>query len=351
MKRTLMVVSSVLILSLCVASGQEGPSETRDALADEVKRIAGQLEDLAWQLDQIAVLLAEMPPDEGSVAPVVDAKPLRSVVPRGLKPDRADLEAISRPTRWTEEELRDYIADILEVSSLTHHFFENDPQIQMLAEVGPENLDLLLEALGTRAGVADRHLFRAVSHLANEEHRELILEHLHFHPGLASIVVLRGWEEQASDIFIEGLYRERWLTGAWLSAVARLDDERVYEGLATYMIHGGNPSGAYRALRTLPDVDLDRVVAETWESVKVNQFFRLDEIAPLAAERGLIEGLVSIARSVLVDGGSGCQLGNLRKAIKRLVAHEGSEKELATLVLENTEQLWFDPVTKQYGLD
>ena len=209
------------------------------------------------RFEALVILWSAVPPVEfgisgRAVGDTPSSPPVGAVKSKDLPmgPDREALAAIARPTRLTPDEVDRYVAEIIEVSSRTYHVFENDPQVQMLSEVDPENIAFLFEALGKAAGAADTHIERAIGHVIQDSHRELLLTYLPFHPRLASIVVTRGWQEDARVVLIDALSRDIYLTDAWLRAVASLDDDRVPEAVRRYMVNGRNPVAAYRLLST-----------------------------------------------------------------------------------------------------
>jgi len=241
------------------------------------------------------------------------------------------------------------VADILEVSIRTHHCRDTDPQIAMLVGVGADYLTILLEQLGTVDGAADFHLDKAIKHLATDADRELILGYLPFHSRLASIVILRNWLEDAHEILLEGLGRDAYLSSDWLQAVTQLDDDRVPEALRRYMMFGGHPSCAYRALKTTAYAALDEAVLETWEALAVQPPHRRAGFAPIAAEHGIAEALEALARAV-VSGFDTCRLKDQKRALKELFPYEGEVEELADLVLRYADRLEFDADVKQYSI-
>lgn len=266
---------------------------------------------------------------------------------RPLGPDRQALAAIVRPTRWTPEEVDRYISDILDVSSRTHHVFEDDPQIRMLSEVGPENITSLFRALGKSGGVADAHLERAIPLVIQDAHRDLLLQYLPQHPRLAAIVVARGWVRDAQDILMEGLKRGQPLGAAWLQAVVELDDPLAPDALRRYLVSSGDSISAYGALKAIGYRDLDGAVREAWRAMTVTRRSSLDHFAPIAARHGVVEALVLMARTVESRRDT-LTSRELERALVELVPYEGNPQQLAEFVIENSHRLSFDARTQRY---
>jgi len=282
-------------------------------------------------------------------SPSIDAaKPASADRPIG--PDVEALAAIARPTRWTRDEVDRYVSEIIKVSGRTFHVFHNDPQVRMLSDVGPENIEILFEALGKARGVADAHLEKAIQQVIQDNHRDLLLAYLPTHPRLASIVVARGWQKDAKDLLFDGLKRDQYLGGAWFQAVASLDDPRVPEALRRHMASGGNPVGAYGALKALDYRDLNEAVHETWRALLVDHSYRLDEFATIAARHGEVDALERIARAVESRRETPF-LRDLEQTLIELVPYEGSPQEVAAIVLENLDRVRFDARTRRYSVE
>ncbi len=312
---------------------------------------------LRWvRFDDLVILgLAVLSVEIGITARAVGDTPLSPPVGAAkspdppMGPDRDALAVIARPTRWTPDEVDRYVAEIIEVSSRTYHVFENDPQVQMLSDVGPENIVFLFEALGKARGAADSHVERAIQHVIQDSHRKLLLTYLPFHPQLASIVVARGWQKDAGDVLIDGLKRDIYLNDAWFQAVASLGDDRVPEAVRRYMVSGGNPAAAYRVLKGLDYNKLDEAVHETWRALLVAQSRLLDEFATIAATHGVLDALKRVAHAV-ESGEATFRLPDQKRALRELLPYEGTPRELATIVLESLDRLSFDARTRRYSV-
>ncbi|MBI1826497.1 MAG: hypothetical protein HY287_08160 [Planctomycetes bacterium] len=271
----------------------------------------------------------------------------KEVGPSNLQVDRSGLDAIQRPQRWTAEEIQNYIKQVLEVSSRTHDVWESDPQIRMLSEVGYNNIQYLFEAMGSTGGVADAHLEKAIKHLFQDSHRELLRKYLPFNPSLASIVVARDWQEDFRELLIAGLYRDESLSPDWLQAVGRIENPRVTPALERYMANGESPNAAYEALKGRNDPSLDEAVRKAWRAIGTARRYRLDYFSPVAARHGEVDALTHLAHLVEKPSDQYDQ-ATYERALRELIPYNDTAKDLTALVLENPGRLDFDPQKHEY---
>lgn len=320
-----------------------------DTLERDVARLAGKIDQLTYQLslfaerfDQINRRLDGGALDDGRTR-------MPFAVRRGLKPPPNLLREVKEPTDWTAEGLRNYIDRVLVISDASHHTFANDPQIVMLARLGENNLDLLVEALGTHQYAADHHLVEAVTRLVRAEHKEYILEQLPLNKRLITVVANQGWEEDAADILLSGMSSgSAQFPSGWVEATARLDDPRVSDTLIRAMVRGRSPVAIYRALGRFDGLDLDRIVSETWIALRGKNTAIQAIFAEIAISHGIADALVFVARRIVQGERPEYRLRELRSVLKRSVDRRGTYQEIATWVLENQGSLWFDRATKRF---
>jgi len=350
-RKTTFALLLVAIATLLTLGPARSGARPRVANPDvHVQGLLARIEELETQVAEMSTRLALLERLEPRLANA-EQESVSWEVAKGLKADPAALAAIPLPVRWTVEEVDVYIGRILDESSRGHHFFEDDVQIRMLADVGPEFLDRLLEALGTRTGVADGHLDAAIAIVARPEDRELILGFLPFHPPLASIVTRYGWEDEAFETLLAGLYRDVHLSTEWLRAVAKYGDPRVDEGLHHYLVHGNNSYSAYHVLRELQHPDLSAMVAEAWAARKSKPFDDARWFAQFAAAHGHFDALELLARSAMTNEGETCYRQDAEEKLRILVNMDAPAAEIAAMIIEDVGAFRYDPETQRYFLE
>ena len=103
-------------------------------------------------------------------------------------------------TMRRRSQVRTYIKQIVAICD-RRGASKADPQ-GMLEKVGPQNLDLLIEAL--QSGY-NYHLERAIDDMVQPDQKQLILQALPDTPGLINTVVNHGWQEEARPAVLAGL--------------------------------------------------------------------------------------------------------------------------------------------------
>ena len=338
-------LSTILCQSILMGQTQ---NDRLQRLESDVVRLANTIDQLTSQVNSMAERLNAMHRLSESGAAAGDQSRMPFAVRHGLKPPPSLLKGVEEPTTWTTEEIRAYIDRVLDVSDTTPHVFENDPQIVMLARLGEDNLDLLVEALGTHQS-GDYHLIEAIARLVREEHQAYVLEQLPLHAKLVTIVYRHGWEEDARDILIDGLSSgPRHIPGDWIKAAARLDDPRIPDALVSMMVRGRQTVAIYHALEQFGGLDLDRIVHETWVENPSRDPVSRAVFARIAISHGIRDALVFVARTLIQGELPEYQRRALRTILKRSVDHRGTDREIALWVLENPDALQFDSVTRMF---
>ena len=180
-------------------------------------------------------------------------------------PDIEKLSQIKLPVNPTKEQIAGYVAGIAEVSLGQTSFSIDDPQIVMLLQVGAGNIDVLLGAPSQLAYYAEQ----VVSVLAEDEHKQLILDALANHPALIRLVIQKGWLDDARGILIRELQkRPGYLPRLWIEAVASFRDPQTYEDLKAYLVNGANRQWTYHVLSQIPDLNLTQAVGQAWAKAK-----------------------------------------------------------------------------------
>jgi hypothetical protein len=334
-----------------VASGvaeEQGSTDLNQAVLDQLRQVTAALDELSNRLE---ILEAEL----AALRKTLDSQSSRRRPGAGPPfdlggPDAATLQEIVLPEGAGREEIRDYIAAILDASSGQHMFSDRDPQAAMLAKVGRENLDLLLEAMSTYwYALQDYHLQRAVIKLATDEDKGLILEHLAHQPGLVSVVLRKGWEEDARDILLERLAANPdHLPPEWVDAVARLQDPSTYPLLLKYLINGQNRTMTFEAIRNLEGIQLDEAVAQAWKRAGSGRAWDRDSMACVAVGYGHVDALRHIISSLARGSVEDHTARKMHAALLRHVSFVGTLRETAEWFEANKERLVFDPQSREF---
>jgi hypothetical protein len=264
---------------------------------------------------------------------------------------RADDEAIARielPENPSDDEARRYIRELREASQAQTIWSRDDPQVAKLADLGPERIDLLLEALGNET-IADYHLIYALQVLVRDEHKDLVLDQLLETPALAEIVVNAGWTEDAAELFMEGLAaRPQYLPTEWVLAAAEVAKPGDYPDLLHYLTHGSNPAYMYEAIRDLPGIELEAAILGAWQRVSLSDFYQWerDSLAPHVIEWGRTDALECCIR--LLKEGQDYEKMSVREALLTHTEATGRNRDLIDWYEENEDRLVWDEATRKF---
>jgi hypothetical protein len=208
------------------------------------------------------------------------------------------LSTLTLPADATREAVQEYILKIHELSSGQRHWSSRDPQVGMLAAVGPENLSLLIEL--SRQGRF--YTPYAVKAIARPEHKELILKNLAVMPELVDVVVKYGWTEDARGTLLAELkYRDN-LPFAWIRAVAGFEDPETYPDLLAYFVNSSSPGSVYGIIKNLNGINLAKAVPDAWKNAKYSDSeysYRCWQMIPIAMEYGMPDTLDAAAALLL----------------------------------------------------
>jgi hypothetical protein len=263
---------------------------------------------------------------------------------------------IAFPADPTAENLKNYINEIVVASQGNQSYSTQDPQIAMLALVGTDNLQLLVNAMpdGASGGMGVYYVEKAISLLVEDRHRDLILEALPVKQRLVSVVLEKRWEREARDILIAGLKESNgaYLPGEWVKAVAALRDPETYDVLTEYMAKtSSSPSYVYESIRLLPGIQLGDAVSKAWEKAKgSDNQYNVAGMAVIAASYGHPDAVETLIGLLKNPPGRTSSFVNPRLSLLLHLDTSGSNEEIIAWYETNKENLVFDPKSKKFKL-
>ena len=266
-------------------------------------------------------------------------------------PDLEKLNKIRLPDNPTKEQVREYVRNIDEATRGQHFFSTDDPQVRMLAAVGSDNVDVLLESLDGAFGFDNFYTMEVLRQLVGPEHKGLILRHLPWKQGLVTLVLGQGWVDDARETLLKGLRtRPRHLLGEWIQAVAQFKDPKTYEDLKWYLIHGHDPESTYEVIKDLPGLDLKETVENAWDVKKLSGEYEAYQMAKVAVRFGNVEALAEIVRMAAERARDDWEAAEARRLVWRLTGYAGSGKELMEWFQTNKDKLVFNPETGTFSV-
>jgi hypothetical protein len=322
---------TLFVVGTCAYAEEGNPTER--AILEELRAIREAIEELNTTLGSIGSKLAAEEPSE-----------THAFYERGA--DTKALLEIELPESPSKEQVREYARKIMIASKMQNSFSTNDPQSRMLAEVGPEHVDVLIEYVNGGA-LSSMYFVEAIVQLADERHQSAIFDALPFARNLVKVVIEKGWEEEAKDILLTELRSfSRHLPCEWIDAVVLLNDPKTYPDLLNYLINGGSKAQTYKSIRNLPGVELEEAVAKAWENAK-REPWESASFAPVAIEFGHLDAL-ELAVKHLNDDPRMSHWYDARGLLLRHTDAYGTNEDIQRWFFENKDKLVFDPESKKF---
>lgn len=307
---------------------------TLQAEVDLLKRQLGESRDRVMRLESL-------PP--GTTLPR-EADPLPG-------PDVEALAKIQLPPNPTREQAAQYLRQVLKASQVQRTYSDADPQVEMIARVGREHLDVLL------ASDDMRYVPKAVESLVTDADKDRVIAALRRNVHLFPVVRRRGWERDAHAVLVEGMRgRTDYLPTEWVDAVAGSGDPAAYPLVREYLARGMNPSWTYKSAARIPGVDLDEWVRYAWSRRRPGGF-RLSlltdptaaiDFAPTAAAHGHADALAYMFRVLGDRSADEWRRRSARDAVVALTDAQGTDADLAGWYEQNNGRLVWDGPTKRY---
>lgn len=311
----------------------EAATDTNAAILKELAEVRATLAEIKAELAQLKEQMKTSPP----LKEPTDQK----------GPDIKALQKIKLPENPTDEQVREYIDSILTASEGQRIWSGRDLQVSMLVKLGRKRLKLIIDALEP----GDYHLTEVIKRLATKADKQLIIDELHRHRGLAEIIVREGWEKDVKGTLVQVLAtRPCYLPTEWIEAVAGLKDPKTYDDLKVYFVEGANPHHTYEALLNIPDFDLARAVAEAWDFIRdypsrpnsIMDYERKNFFATIAVGYGHLDALEFLVRQQLEPQKDSWTYKSIRHAILRHSDLSGTKAEIADAFEKHKHSLVFD---------
>jgi len=255
------------------------------------------------------------------------------------------LRSFPFPDNPSRESLRKYVFDVVLSAKGQTSFSDNDPQIYLLVKVGEDNMDILLEVARVTDRIERFHINSAISILASDKTKSLILEALPEHQELASILLDHKWESEAKDVLLDALKEEpTYVPPEWILAVINLNDPCANKAALNYFVHGPNKHRTYKILSSTLEVDMAPYVAKAWEDARDGHWWDKVMMAPVAMRYGH-EDAIEVA------------IQNLKKFVNRHILREallsyteatGTDEMIVEWYEKNRDHLYFDSKSNKF---
>lgn len=266
----------------------------------------------------------------------------------------SQLAALSLPESPTDDDVRDLLDEVVKLSASQNGQCSVDPQMDVLAEIGPQFLSILGEYLNSPIGNYVRWYMPDV---ADTNSTDIIVELLRRDDGLIEVVNELGIEKQARDViaarlpFIRGFDQEDWV-----DAALACEDPTLYPAIvvaiATPHMRFDIDERYYRAL-ALPGFPVNDLHRALWRNIATERIQSKSAaiIATRAVEIGEVDALIAIAREIDSDHKKPSRFSQVPELESVLLNHvpvASSIDDATRWVLEHAYVLAFDESQGKY---
>lgn len=154
--------------------------------------------------------------------------------------------APSLPAKPSKAQAKDYVASVIAPFKGAQAPKADAPQVKALAKLGPENADVLIDAIGTDQAQNALLAFALVK-TADDSNKASLVSSLQKKPVLSSVVFAKEWESAAAPQLLAGLRDSKvGLPYDWLRCAAKLKGPDAKRLLKEHFV--AHPYGAAYAV-------------------------------------------------------------------------------------------------------
>lgn len=359
MTPTRLLMTTLLLALACAATAEEvelmadDSPDPAEAQAVDVDELLERVEEEAAEPD--AAELARRAAELNRALREVENQ-LRQQRGQQRRVGASELQEIVLPEDPVRDDYAAYIDAIAEATEGQNSFSSNDPQVEMLAKVPPEHIDLLVARVGGRSSLRF-HAQYAMRGMDLSVLRSRINTLVDEQPAMIGVVVAYGWSHDARDAIRSRLEQEPSNLGiAWFQAATELNDPALYPSIHNCAVKTRYTAQVVQTLQGLADYDLERTVAEMWaRSSDTSNSQNHYQVASVAAEYGHIDALAVLIdqlarrRSYYSSNGENT-FDTQRVLIMRFIDFSGTPEEIAQWFEQHRDELIFDYVSQRYLL-
>ena len=268
--------------------------------------------------------------------------------------DLNTLDKITLPVPATRDQTRNYISSILLASAQGEAFTDHDPQIRMLEQVGPQNVDLLIDLTRTSHSF---YLNWAIRDLVREDHRDLVIAAFPSNHDLIDVIVGHHWEKDASAALLaalagngtDGTSLQNIERGDAIAvALASLKDPKTYPVLSTYYVQRPDRR-LFDTLAACPGFDVKAMVDAAWQNRVHAQEWEIRNVLGPAFQFNEPDVLNTALKLLKTNDRYTEQM--VDKTLRTYTPVVGSnESELIAWITAHKDKLVFDPAAKKFVL-
>jgi len=244
-----------------------------------------------------------------------------------------------------------YVHQIMDLSRKQRSYFESDLQVSLLAQVGREHLDVLVNAIQDGLSWSDYAVY-AIKQIATEEDKNTVISNLKDKKKLIKVVYAKNWQGDAKEILVnEIMGSSTYFPSEWLDAIASFRDPATYPALKSYLINGWNRHVTFKIIKDLPGMDLSKELPQAWDNSRSGNEYEVAYLLPDVLAAGHIPALEYTIDMLDNDKKLPNTVVNPRQLVMRFTQVRGSDSEIRKWFKENKNRLYFDKQGKKYLVD
>lgn len=229
-------------------------------------------------------------------------KEVRGVKMKRMGVSGADLAKLNRikplSSKPADEEIRKYIDAVLLTAKGKKSCSSRDFQIELLAQIGPGHLNVILPYLKKTDWNVRFYWERAIDRLVLESDKKLVLKNLKECPVLFNTVTRNGWVREAKDAIMDSIKsgKVHWVFIPALPGLVTTEADRKI--IVEAYVNHPNGSGLFNLIKTFPDADPADLANKAWNKWKEKNDWTKLAYAIHAAEYGNIDALEELVVQV-----------------------------------------------------
>ena len=180
--------------------------------------------------------------------------------------------------------------------------------------------------------------------VADQSHKQLILDNLEKYSSLVSLVLKYGWEKDAQSVLLKRVGDHDYISSDWIKAVKNLNDERGNKLLGNYLSKKDNFKYAtYEFIKDFKGEDeFNRLLQIQWEKSLKKDGHTKYALAPIMIEEGHVEAFPVALQGIMDDDICSWHTDEILEAIMHKIPGVDSKKSYSDWYGENKNRIKYN---------
>lgn len=254
----------------------------------------------------------------------------------------------------TEAQAFDLVQKLELLSVGQNSWGSSDRQVLLLSKIGRQHPSVLIDAMQMNG--LRHYVEYAIPTVDWTKHQDLVLRNLAEAPELVTVVIRRGWLDEAAPTLVDELSHRQRLPIEWVRAAATVATPDERGALVNYFVQSDSwqIDEVYQILRRAEGVDLDGAVERAWEQRRFDDADERVAVAAIAINHGHADALAELVEALPDDQAEQhphhfmMHKQTPRTAILRATEARGTNDELRGWYESHRDHLVFDARKKKW---